>query len=108
MLQRYRSRAAEARTRSTAGEAFRRVTMCDRMTGHPQQDSGAAGISSLNESLLADPLVRIRVALTAVLLCYVAAIVITGFVPLSPSLEIPLALGGWLCFAGLLVWGKTR
>ena len=42
------------------------------------------------------------------LLCYVAAIVITGFVPLSPSLEIPLALGGWLCFAGLLVWGKTR
>ena len=57
---------------------------------------------------MTNPAVRLRIALTAALVCYLAAIVVTGFVPLSPALDVPLALGGWLVLAGLVVWANLR
>ena len=57
---------------------------------------------------MTNPAVRLRIALTAALVCYLAAIVVTGFVPLSPALDVPLALGGWLVLAGLVVWADLR
>jgi hypothetical protein len=56
-----------------------------------------------SESVLGDPVVRYRLVLTAVLVAYVAAIIVTGFVPLSPVLDVPFALVGWLLFGGLLL-----
>lgn len=42
------------------------------------------------------------------LLAYVAGMVVTGLVPLSPGLTVPFGLAGWLCLAGLVVWGMVR
>jgi hypothetical protein len=62
-------------------------------------------------SVLSDPVVRYRLGLTAELTAYVAAIILTGFVPLSPVLDVPLVLVGWISFGGLILWaglGRRR
>jgi hypothetical protein len=49
-----------------------------------------------------------RLGLTAVLALYLAAVIATGFIPLAPVLDVPLALAGWLCVASLIVWAVAR
>jgi len=82
--------------------------MGDQMADYPKREGAAAQSRRLGEPLHTDPAVRLRVGLTAALLCYLAAIVVTGFVPLSSSLEIPLAFGGWLFLASLVVSANLR
>ena len=58
--------------------------------------------------MFTEPAVRLRIAITAALVCYLAGMVVTGFVSLPPSLDVPFALGGWLFLGGLLVWANLR
>lgn len=46
--------------------------------------------------------------LTALLVVYLVATVITGYVPLSPGFDVAFALAGWLVFAGLIIWSGIR
>jgi hypothetical protein len=43
-----------------------------------------------------------------VLACYLGSIIVTGFLPLSPALDVPLGVTGWLLFAAPMVWGLIR
>jgi hypothetical protein len=42
------------------------------------------------------------------LACYLGSIIVTGFVPLSPALDVPLGVTGWLLFAAPMLWGLIR
>jgi len=55
-----------------------------------------------------DPQIVYRLVLTVVLACYVAGIIATGLVPLSPALDVPFGIGGWLLFAALVVWSLLQ
>lgn len=55
-----------------------------------------------------DPVVAFRLVVTAVLALYLVAIIATGFIPLPPVLDVPLALAGWFCFASLVVSAVLR
>jgi hypothetical protein len=57
---------------------------------------------------MADRAVRIRLLAMFVLLGYLGIIAASHFVPLPPSLEVPLVLVGWLFLPGLFVWGTLR
>jgi len=55
--------------------------------------------------LSSDPQTVYRLILTVVIANYVAGIIATGLVPLSPALDVPFGIGGWLLFATVVVWG---
>jgi len=55
-----------------------------------------------------DPVRSYRVGLTVVLGCYLGGVILTGFVPLSPVLDVPFALTGWLLFAFPMISGLIR
>ena len=56
---------------------------------------------------LADLAIWIRLAVAVILLSYIATIWVSHFVPLSPSLTVPLALTGWLFLPGLFVLARV-
>lgn len=59
-------------------------------------------------SAIRDPIVAYRIGLTLVLACYLIGIIGTGFVPLSPALDVPFGVTGWLLFAFPMVWSLLR
>ena len=69
----------------------------------------AAGpLNRIASRVRSDPVRAYRLGLTIVLGCYLVSIVLTGFVPLSPALDVPFALTGWVLFAFPMVFGLLR